>query len=360
MHVAIIHHSIDSSSSIAERDVLDQIGLIESALKENGHTSARHALDIELKVLEELATGVRPDVIFNLIESYRGRDRWMHLPAEHMDALGLVYTGSPAAALRVVNDKHAAKLCMRACGIPTADWLVFNDSESDDGSGLAVAGKVGRADESLGEISDSVFPSEFIIKSRFEHASVNLEGDAVTKYLSLVDLQQGLRSRARLLGPCLAERFIVGREFNLSMLEIEDGTVVVLPPAEIEFLNFPANQHHIVGYRAKWVEDTFEYNATPRRFLDPGEDTQLADALQTIALQCWSRFGLRGYARVDFRVDEHSQPWVLEINANPCIAPWSGFTAACAQAGFAPRDFVASILQASLNQRFESCTSALS
>ena len=44
-------------------------------------------------------------------------------------------------------------------------------------------------------------------------------------------------------------------------------------------------------------------------------------------------FGLGGYARVDFRVDKEGNPWVLEINANPCISPDSGFVAAADRAG---------------------------
>ena len=106
-----------------------------------------------------------------------------------------------------------------------------------------------------------------------------------------------------------------------------------LPPAEIDFAAFPDDKPHIVGYRAKWDADSFEYHHTPRRFDFPANDRPLLDRLSQLAIQCWREFGLRGYARVDFRVDEAGRPWILEINANPCLSPDAGFAAAVEQAG---------------------------
>jgi D-alanine-D-alanine ligase len=54
--------------------------------------------------------------------------------------------------------------------------------------------------------------------------------------------------------------------------------------------------------------------------------------LREISLRCWDTFALRGYARVDFRVDNQGVPFVLEINANPCLSPDAGFAAALEQA----------------------------
>jgi D-alanine-D-alanine ligase len=55
--------------------------------------------------------------------------------------------------------------------------------------------------------------------------------------------------------------------------------------------------------------------------------------LAYLARECWHGFGLRGYARVDFRVDQEGNPWILEINANPCLSPDAGFAAALERAG---------------------------
>ncbi len=122
---------------------------------------------------------------------------------------------------------------------------------------------------------------------------------------------------ARLGGACFAETFIHGREFNLSIIGGLDGPEV-LPPAEIIFDNLERGKPAIVGYRAKWEEDSHEYKNTPRTFAFNEDDQPLISELKSLALRCWDLFGLRGYARVDFRVDESCRPWILEVNCNPC------------------------------------------
>ncbi|KPK21863.1 MAG: hypothetical protein AMK69_20900 [Nitrospira bacterium SG8_3] len=67
-----------------------------------------------------------------------------------------------------------------------------------------------------------------------------------------------------------------------------------------------------------------------------------------MALACWEVFGLKGYARVDFRVDDSRQPWILEVKANPCLSPDAGFPAAVHQAGIPFTEAVRRILEDAL------------
>ncbi|MGA2035451.1 MAG: hypothetical protein ABSG68_24650, partial [Thermoguttaceae bacterium] len=118
------------------------------------------------------------------------------------------------------------------------------------------------------------------------------------------------------------------------------------PPAEIDFSAFPPGKPRIVGHRAKWEADSFEYQGTPRRFDFPAEDRPLLDRREELARACWRLFRLRGYARVDFRVDGRGQPWILEINTNPCLSPDAGYAAALAQAGISLEQAIGRILLA--------------
>ena len=67
--------------------------------------------------------------------------------------------------------------------------------------------------------------------------------------------------------------------------------------------------------------------------------------MKRLALECWRLFGLQGYVRVDFRVDQAGQPWILEINTNPCLSPDAGYAAALAEAGLDYDDAIRRIVE---------------
>ena len=138
-----------------------------------------------------------------------------------------------------------------------------------------------------------------------------------------------------------------GREFNVALLDSPGGPQV-LPVAEMLFENFAPDRPRIVGYDAKWDEGSDDYAGTVRSFEFPESDQALLDALAHLARRTWSAFGLSGYARVDFRVDEQGRPTVIDVNANPCLSPDAGFAAALARAGIPYPDAVARILDAAL------------
>jgi hypothetical protein len=76
----------------------------------------------------------------------------------------------------------------------------------------------------------------------------------------------------------------------------------------------------------------------------------LINQLTRLTLDCWRLFRLTGYARVDFRVDKLGQPWILEINTNPCISPDAGFAAALEQAGIGYDAGIQEILNSAISR----------
>ena len=145
--------------------------------------------------------------------------------------------------------------------------------------------------------------------------------------------------------PILIEHFLPGREFNVSLLALEND-VKVLPVAEILFVNFPPDLPPVLNYEAKWEAGSFAETHTVRRFPTQEEDGELLNQIRVMARKVWEVCELSGYARVDLRLDEAGVAHILEVNANPCLSADAGFMAAAAQAGLSPADVVQRILDA--------------
>ncbi len=317
MIVAIVHDEVDEASPADARDAIVQAEAVAGALAELGHESVRRSVGLDLAVARRTIQNTRAHFVFNLVESLGGQGRYIHIIPSMLDGMGMMYTGAKADAIYQTSNKLAAKRLMRFAKIPTPAWIECGMSDSE---ATAVAD---------GEPS----PDRWIIKSVWEHASIGLDDGAIIAGASARDVRGAIMARRGALGgEAFAEAYIDGREFNLSILAGEHGPEV-LRPAEIDFRAFPAGQARIVGYRAKWEAGSFEYENTPRRFDFPPTDALLLATLRDVALRCWRLFNLRGHARVDFRVDESGRPWVLEVNANPCLSPDAGFAAAIAQTG---------------------------
>ncbi len=217
------------------------------------------------------------------------------------------------------NDKLETKRLLSRAGIPAAEcaWL-------DAGGKLRFFPDGDWCEEKC----------DCIVKAVEAHASLYLDDASVLRGTEAGAVAGRLRRDEEKYGiRFFAERFVEGREFNLSVIERGDGGAEVFPVAEIPFTDLPEGRERIVGYAAKWDGNSEEYKGTPRAFVT-GEE-ELTGALRRQALSVWEAFGFSGYCRVDFRLDERGRLFVLEANANPCLHPDSGFAAAASRGGLA-------------------------
>ena len=326
MQVAIVHDTVSDADAPDARDVRVQADAVAAALELLGHSTCRIDCTLNLEAVAAELRRQRADMVFNLVESIGGQGRLIHLLPFCLDAMAIPYTGARAEAMLLTSSKVLAKKWMRGADLPSPVWI--GPWPGDDGSlHQCRSGK-----------------TTWIIKSVWEHASIGLDDKSIIPHADPEAVLLLLRSRAQSLGgACFAERYINGREFNLSLLSGPHGPEV-LPPAEIIFEGYTEAMPRIVDYRAKWDEEAYTYHHTPRRFDFGPADRQLLERLKELSVRCWHRFGLNGYARVDFRVDDNGTPWVLEINANPCLSPDAGFAAALDRAGIAYADAVRRIM----------------
>lgn len=321
MRVGILYDEPADTDAAPDQDVLVQRDAVARALDNLGHTPVSIGCTLDLASLHRQLEREPVDCIFNLVESLAGTDRLASLVPLLLDAMGIPYTGSTGTVMLQTTDKVSVKQRLRALGIPTPDWYVKGDTSS------------------------CVSPGRYIIKARCEHASVGIDDAAVVSATNAAALDAFIDARYRSNGfEVFAEAFVDGREFNIAVLVDEAGQPLVLPAAEIDFSAFPSNMPRIVGYNAKWLETSFEFNATPRRFDFPSRDDALVERLTALAIETWHAFSLHGYARVDFRVDSNGNPQVLEINTNPCLSPDAGFAAALCESGITFETAIESIL----------------
>lgn len=307
MRIVVLHNAVPGGSG--PHEVLAQVEVVEAALQTLGHSTRRLPCTLNFEAVEEALSSDRPQLVFNLVASLAGSDRLGHLAAVLLDDLDLRYTGAPARTLHLTWNKPRSKQRIRAAGLPTPDWLLPSSPPS------------------------WALTPPYIIKAVWEHASLGLDAHAVITEGDGSTVRAQIESRSRQLGQaCFAERYIPGREFHLALIAAGEQPRV-LPPAEIDFSGLPPGKPQIVADRTLEDGPDGAPAAWPRRFEFPARDAPLLDWLKALALACWQALDLAGYAQIDFRVDPQGQPWILEVNANPSLAPQGLVAAALARAG---------------------------
>ncbi len=317
MKIVILHNQLSSEAKADEADVMEQVELVHHCLIDLGHQVQILPLSLNLEAGRDMLLKAEPDLVFNLVESFVNKGELVYLAPALLDALGLKYTGTPTVPMFQSASKTLTKESLLRAGIRVPQTIELSESRQC--------------------LNDRTY----LLKPRWEEGSLGLDEDAVFRGDNQEFIQnlQKFDSRSYFI-----EEFIDGREFNCAMVASATGPLV-LAVAEIEFVGFPEGKPRVLGYKAKWDEASFEYKNTVRRLDFGPDDKLLLQKLKEIGVQCWQACGLKGYARVDFRVDHMGNPFVLEVNSNPCISPDSGFYAAAEHAGYGFQKIVRMIVE---------------
>ncbi len=314
----ILTNSISDQALEDELDVLVQAEAVERAAKELGLRPRRASFGLNLEPVAQILECHRPDLVFNLVETVGEKGALIHLCPSLLDAYGIPFTGSGTYSLVTTTDKIRTKKILKDHGIRTPEWI------------------------QPGQKRMPARNKKYILKPIWEDGSAGITDESIIDGKTM-DLNR--LSRDGLLKDAFLEEYIDGREFNLSMLSDSQGHAV-MPVAEMLYMDYPAAKPKILNYASKWDESSFEYHNTIRSFdLSPADET-LIEKMSEISMQCWKIFDMNGYIRVDFRVDDQNRPWVLEVNANPCLSPDAGFVAACHRGGINYKDMVNRIISA--------------
>ena len=312
MKILVLHSDIAADAPPEDLDTLIAANAVAEALTSRGYGVEQAPFRQEM--LTDILRATRPDIVFNLVEGVDGQGRLAPLAPQMLADLGVRFTGVSAKAMAVTNDKPLTKRMLREAGLATPGWAVPPDWAGLDGG-------------------------QWIVKAALEDASLGLDDGCVVAGPHV--LPRAADCLSRFGGSWFAERYVEGREFNIAVL---DGQV--LPMAEMRFEQWPKGKPRIVGYDAKWEEDSSGWRGTVRAFGVESSEPELASKLKSACERVWKLFALSGFARVDFRVAEDGVPQILEINTNPCISPDAGFAAAAEEAGMSYGTLIEKIVQA--------------
>src|SRR5690606_12034238 len=131
------------------------------------------------------------DVVFNIAEGFKGRNREAQVPAL-LELLDIPYTGSDPATLALTLDKALAKRVVRDAGIPTPDFFILETGKE-------------RIPKNM------MFP--LIVKPLAEGSSKGVFGTSVCKNeTELRELTQAMTKKYT--QPMIVEEYLPGREFT--------------------------------------------------------------------------------------------------------------------------------------------------
>jgi D-alanine-D-alanine ligase len=301
----------------AEYDAPATVQAVREAIAAAGH----EVVDLEATAdLPAVIETTRPDLVFNMAEGIKGRNRESQVPAL-LELLDIPYSGSDPAALNIALDKALAKKIVRQHGILTPDFFTM------------ITGK-----ERVPK--DMSFP--LIVKPVAEGSSKGVHATSVVE--NEAELREAAQKMiAKYDQPALVEDYIGGREFTVGMLG--ERRPKVLPPMEVVFLD-QAETRPVYSFEFKqdW-SSKIRYDVPAS--LEPAQQK----ALERAARECFIALGCRDVARVDFRMDEQGKIYFLECNPLPGLTPgWSDLVLIAKAAGIEYNALISEILSGAVRR----------
>lgn len=313
MNVVVLH---DAAGDGAVDEVVDEVC---AAVRSLGHEARTFAFDEDVVGVATFLRDQAPDLVFNLTESFAGKSALDSGMASLLNLLHLRYTGSSHSGLLLAGDKVLAKRILSFHGIRTPEFAAMHRG-------------------ALEHAEELQFP--VIVKPPQEDASIGITETSVARDLNeLLACMDGIQRRHP--GPILVERFIEGREFYVGVLGNEDAAA--LPPAELDMSAFPDGVPKMATWSAKWEGDD---EATTGRIVFPDDlEPDVVDRMRQAAVAAFRALRLRDYARVDMRLDESGEPFVLEVNPNCYLARGEVFAEAAERTGLTYEALIGRILE---------------
>ncbi|HEX7914979.1 D-alanine--D-alanine ligase family protein [Rudaea sp.] len=309
----------DPDGSYTENDVYQ-------ALLESGYEVRRLSLFDDMRPLLDTVRDFKPDVIFNLCETYNNATHWDKNVIAAMELLDVPVTGASSSAVFLCNDKGLCKKILRFHRVRTPRFHTFYRGH-----------KVWLPKR---------LKLPCIIKPLTEEASRGIS------QASIVDDEAGFLARIKMIQErmeldAIAEEYIDGRELYVSV--IGDRALRTLPAREMTFGDMAEDEPRIATYKAKWDEKYRKRWGISNHDARPIE-ADLQKRIDEVCKLAYRALNLRSYARFDLRVTAGGNVYVIEPNANPCIAKDDELAQSALKAGIAYPSLIRKLVNQALRR----------
>lgn len=280
----------DEQDLICEQEISIIVPLVSEALSLRGHDA--QAMETTFDAWEHLkAKKGTFDIVFNLAEAFGGTNKHETLIPAMLEVLEIPFTGATAQNMHLTLDKEKTKLAVLHYGIPVPEYQIMKN-----------------ADDALQ--SHLRFP--LIVKPIREEASIGIQIDSV------VNSPVSLREKVALVldkysQPALVEQFIIGREISVGIVG-NPPDLTVFPPLEFIFPEAGSAFEQIRSYEYKW-------GGRKEQMIRASLSDQIIARLTEYTKTAYLITECRDYARMDYRIDNQGNIYLLEVNYNPGIGP---------------------------------------
>lgn len=267
------------------------------------------------KFLPKLSKRRPNGIVLNLALGVQGKYRYTHVPAI-LELAGIPYTGSCPIGHALAQDKVIAKQIFVSAHLSTPNYRVFLSPE----------------------LEPPFLKYPVIVKPRGEAASFGLK--IVNDDVSLIEAVTELFAEYK--QPTLAEEFIEGREVNVGVLGNH-------PPQALPVLELVMNdgKQAIYSYDAKFKKSD---GKKVRKICPAPLPPETAAYIQKLAVQAFELLNVYDYGRVDFRLDQYNQPFILEMNSMASINFNSSFVTAAKKAGISYNQLINKIIEVAIER----------
>jgi D-alanine-D-alanine ligase len=305
---------------------------VSKALQQKGHRTSILTIRDDVNVIVELKRK-RPHLIFNLVESFGDDQVGGEMGvAGLLDLLDLPHTGGGPGEIFLQEDKALSKKLLAFEHIPYPDFATFSphaDFETGGNLRMPLFVKPLRMDASIGIDERSLVRNTQQLLERVQYIHRTF-GDSA-----------------------LAEEYVEGREFYVGVLGNED--LIAFPPIEMDFSGLKDGSAPIMDNKAKFDETSDRFKGT--KAVLPDLEPELKARLHKVSLDAYRALRVRDYGRIDLRLTETGEIFVIEVNANCYLEQSSEFARAAAAHGIPYEDLVSRIAELAIG-RFKHRTRA--